>query len=82
MAVLEPLRTAIDDHERAGIEAERAARRRWQAHLRRAAAMAPGGAAAIIGPPGEAALPAGFAWRVVTGSRSRAFFSAPVSDAR
>lgn len=64
-AVLEPLRTAIDDHERAGIEARHAARRRWQAHLRRAAAMTPGGAAIIIGPADDPALPAGFEWSSV-----------------
>lgn len=61
-AVLEPLRSAIDDHERAGIEAEYAARRRWQTHLRRAAALAPGGAAAILGPADDPALPGGFEW--------------------
>jgi hypothetical protein len=59
---LEPLRAAIDDFERAAIEAEHAARRRWQAHLRRAAAMAPGGAAATTGAADDPALPAGFAW--------------------
>ncbi len=61
-AVLEALRAAIDDHERAGIEAEQAARRRWQAHLRRAASMAPGGAAAIIGAADDPSLPGGFVW--------------------
>lgn len=61
-AVLEPLRSAIDDHERVAIEAEHAARRRWQAHLRRAASMAPGGAAIIIGRADDPALPAGFEW--------------------
>lgn len=64
-AVLEPLRKAIDDHERAGMEAEHAARRRWQAHLRRAAAMAPGGAAAIVGSADDPALPGGFTWMAV-----------------
>ena len=59
---LEPLRAAIDDFERAAIEAEHAARRRWQAHLRRAAAMAPGGAAATTGAADDPALPAGFVW--------------------
>lgn len=61
-AVLEPLRAAIDEHERAGVEAERAARHRWQDHLRKAAAMAPGGIAAILGPADDPALPAGFDW--------------------
>ncbi|MEX1333665.1 MAG: homocysteine S-methyltransferase family protein [Candidatus Limnocylindrales bacterium] len=64
-AVLESLRSAIDDVERAGIEAERAAKRRWQDHLRRAAAIAPGGAAAIVGRADDPALPAGFDWTAI-----------------
>lgn len=61
-AVLEPLRAAIDDHERATIEAEYAARRRRQSHLRKAAAMTHGGVAAIVGAADDPALPAGFEW--------------------
>ncbi len=63
--VLESLRAALDDHERADLEVEQAARRRWQALVEQAAAMAPGGAAVWIGTvPGEG-LPEGFRWHVV-----------------
>lgn len=65
IAVLESLRKAIDDHERARIEATHAARRRWQAHLRLAASMAPGGGAIVVGSADDPALPAGFEWRSV-----------------
>lgn len=64
-AVVEPLRSAIDDHERVAIEAERAAARRWLEHVAAAAAMAHGGAAVWIGEAPAPALPAGFEWTVV-----------------
>ncbi len=60
--VVEAMRAAIDEHERASIQARHAARRRWQALLQRAASMAPGGAAAFIGESDDPALPAGFEW--------------------
>jgi hypothetical protein len=59
---VEALRTVVDDHERVAIEAEQAERRRWGAHLSRAAAMAPGGPAVWVGAAAEEELPAGFEW--------------------
>lgn len=63
--VVEQLRTAIDDHERATIETHRAAEQRWWALVERAAAMAPGGAAVWLGPTPSRPLPDGFAWLVL-----------------
>ena len=63
-AVLEPLRTAIDDYERVGIEAARAAQARWMRHVTRAAALASGGVAAWIGDAPTTPLPDGFEWIV------------------
>jgi S-methylmethionine-dependent homocysteine/selenocysteine methylase len=62
---LEPLRTAIDDHERAGIEAATIARARWGRHIADAAALAGGGAAAWVGATPATPLPPGFEWLVV-----------------
>ena len=64
-ASLEPLRTAIDDYERAGIEAATMARARWERHVADAAALADGGAAAWIGATPAAPLPPGFEWLLV-----------------
>ena len=59
------LRAAIDDVEREALRLERAATDRWHDHVRDAASVAPGGAAAWVGSAPERALPAGFAWAVV-----------------
>jgi len=63
---LEPVRAAIDAHERSTLEAEEREARRWLEHVRRAAAMAPGGAAVWVGPTPGARLPEGFDWMVVS----------------
>jgi hypothetical protein len=65
VAALEPIRTAIDEFERTTVEADRAAERRWLEHVRRAAQMAPGGAALWLGDRPETPLPGGFDWLVV-----------------
>jgi hypothetical protein len=65
LTAVESRRRAIDDHERGMIEAAQAAERRWLAHVERAAAMAPGGAAAWIGERPDAPLPDGFEWLVL-----------------
>lgn len=70
-AVLEPLRAAIDDFERAELEVARAGRARWRQHVARAAAMAPGGAAAWVGPSLDDPLPPGFEWLVIEGAGAR-----------
>ncbi len=68
---LEPLRAAIDEYEAVALMAARARDQRWADLVARAAAMAPGGAAVWIGPPGEAALPVGFDWLVVDAGEAR-----------
>jgi len=67
---LGPIRSAIDRAEEAAHRAARDADERWWTHLRRAAAMAEGGAALWLLAPGEHApraeqLPSGFDWLVV-----------------
>ena len=64
-AVLQGLRRTIDDYERAAVDAERAAGRRWRDTLHRAAAMAPGGVAAWVGERPDETLPQGFDWVVI-----------------
>jgi hypothetical protein len=56
------LREAIDEFERAELEAARAAEARWWDLLAQAAAIAPGGAALWLGSPPVAPLPEGFEW--------------------
>ncbi len=63
---LQPVRAAIDAHERTTLEAEERRARRWLEHVRQAAAMAPGGAAVWVGPTPGARLPEGFDWIVVS----------------
>lgn len=70
-SALEAGRAAIDDFERAGIEAARASEQRWLQHVRQAAAMAPGGAAAWIGNTPHAPLPDGFDWIVMGAAGAR-----------
>jgi hypothetical protein len=70
-AVVEPLRAAIDEYERAGIEASQAADARWSRHVAAAAALATGGAAVWVGPAPTTPLPAGFEWLVVTADEAR-----------
>lgn len=70
VAVLEPLRAAIDDVERTAIEAARASERRWLDHVDRAATMAPGGAALWLGERPTAPLPDGFEWLVADPSEA------------
>lgn len=69
-ASIEPFRAAIDKHERAAIEAARAAGRRWLDHVARAATIAPRGAAVWIGDTPEAPLPDGFEWLVVAAAEA------------
>ncbi len=70
-AVLEPLRSAIDDYERVGIEAARTAQRRWMVHVTEAAAMASGGPAVWIGEAPSTPLPDGFEWLVAAADEAR-----------
>jgi len=65
VAVLEPLRATIDDYERAELETARAAARRWEDHVARAAVIAPGGLAVWLGERSSVPLPDGFEWLVV-----------------
>ncbi|RKY17064.1 MAG: hypothetical protein DRQ55_16635 [Planctomycetota bacterium] len=65
VAVMEPLRAAIDDYERTELETARAPARRWEDHVTHAAAIAPGGAAVWLGERSPAPLPDGFEWIVV-----------------
>jgi len=71
VAAIEPLRAAIDDFEAAQIAARHESDSRWQRHLLRAAAMAPGGAAVWVGDPASASLPDGFDWLVVDSAAAR-----------
>jgi hypothetical protein len=64
-AAVAGLRTAIDEYERPLLEAAEAAERRWREAVENAAASAPGGAAAWIGPDPAWPLPRGFDWLVV-----------------
>jgi hypothetical protein len=68
---LEPLRTAIDEYERAALELARDRERRWLEHVAGAAAMASTGAAAWIGPAPQERLPEGFSWLVIDASEAR-----------
>jgi hypothetical protein len=70
-AVLEPLRGAIDDYERVGIEAAKAAQRRWMFHVTAAAALASGGPAVWIGEAPTTPLPDGFEWLAVAADEAR-----------
>lgn len=70
-SALDAGRAAIDDFERAGIEAALSSEQRWLDHLRRAAAMAPGGAAAWIGSTPHTPLPDGFDWIVISAEEVR-----------
>jgi Homocysteine S-methyltransferase len=70
-AVIEPLRGAIDEYERAGLEAAKAVERRWLQHVTAAAAMADGGAAVWIGEQPGVALPEGFEWLVAAPHEAR-----------
>lgn len=67
---LEPLRAAIAEHEHAAIAAARAAGQRWRAHVQRAAAMAPRGAALWLGDGPPRPLPVGFDWLVLPASEA------------
>jgi hypothetical protein len=70
-ATIEPLRRTIDEHEQGELEAARSARRRWEDLVQRAAAIAPGGAAAWLGDPPPDPLPEGFDWLVVPATEAR-----------
>jgi hypothetical protein len=71
VATLEPLRNAIDDHEREAIATAHARDRRWAEHVTAAATAAPGGAAVWLGQAPTAPLPDGFEWLVVKTAEAR-----------
>jgi hypothetical protein len=73
---LSPIRAAIDRAEETAFQAARDAEERWSSHVHRAAAMAEGGAALWLLPPGQRTpdverLPGGFDWLVVPGDEAR-----------
>jgi Homocysteine S-methyltransferase len=68
---LERLRAAIDVHERVALELARGLERRWLEHVAGAAAMAPTGTAAWVGPAPAERLPGGFSWLLIDASEAR-----------